>query len=224
MFSCSRPEGARPGSYVILKGAGPVPPWPKERDRFVFLAALQRSLSRHGTGCAGYCLLDRSAHLLLTAPPGEDLRRAAAEACSGYGRYWRGWYAGRRPVFRPARAAAVPQELLWDALAHVETAPVRAELAAAAEGYRWSSAPAHAGWGRSYLRLESGQWSACWSCRQWRGRLAEWGGDLQRLRAVLRLVENAKPLRALAAPASEPCPPPLFRGPAQAARAAAGCL
>lgn len=222
MFSCQPPEKASAGSYVILEGAGPAPPWPKERDRFVFLAALRRSLGRHGAGCAGFCLLEGGAHLLLAAPPGEEIRRAVAEACGAYARYWRDWHTGRRRVFRPARAAAVPRELWWDALAHLETAPVRAGLAEAAEDYRWSSAAAHAGWGQSYLRLEADEWSACWSCRQWRGRLAEWGGDLRRLKAVLRLVEGARPLRAPGASEREPCPGPLFHDPVPAARAVGG--
>lgn len=222
MQSCPRLEGARPGSYLILAGAGPAPLWPKERDRFVFLAALRRSLERHGAGCAGFCLLEDGAHLLLGEPPGEGLRRAVAEACSGYRRYWRGWYAPGRRVFRPARAAAVPRELRWDALAHLETAPVRAGLAAAAEDYRWSSAAAHAGWGRSYLPVELEAWGAEWSGAWWRAQLAGWGTDLRRVKAVVRLLERARPLRALAASASEPCPGPLFREPLRAAQAAGG--
>ncbi len=219
-----QPEGPYPGRYLILPGAGPAPPWPKDRDRFVFLAVLRRALDRHGAGCTGFCLLPGSAHLLLASAPAETLRQAVAEACRGYGRYWRGWYAGPRRVFRPARAAAVPPELWWDALAHLETAPVRAGLAEAADEYRWSSAAAHAGWAQPYLRVELGEWSACWSCRQWRERLARWGSDLRRMKAVVRLVEGARPFRVPAAPAAAPCSAPLFPEPAQAARAAAGWI
>lgn len=216
-----QPQGPAPCWYVILPGAGPAPPWPKDRDRFVFLAALRRALDRHGAGCTGFCLLPGSAQLLLEAAP-ETLRQAVAEACRGYGRYWRGWYAGPRRVFRPPRATAAPPDLRWDALAHLETEPVRAGLAEAAENYRWSSAAAHTGWAQPYLRLD--EWSACWSCRQWHERLSGWGSDLRSMKAVLRLVESARPFRALAPPGAGLCPGPLFQAPVRAARAAAGWI
>ena len=211
-----------PRWHVMVAGACPGRLWPKDRDRFVFLAELRGALRREGAGCLGYCLLGGSGHLVLEAPGAEPLRRAVEHACSGYGRYWRGWYAWGRRVFRPARAAAVPEELLWDLLAHVETAPVRAGLAAAAEDYRWSSAAAHAGWGQSYLPVEMEAWEACWSCARWRGHLAGWGMDLRRMKAVARLLEGARPLRVLAAPAAEPSPGPLLLPAIRAARAAGG--
>jgi hypothetical protein len=213
--------GAGLAYYIVLPGAGSVRPWPKDRDRFVLLALLRRVMKEHGAACEGWCLLEREAHLLLAAATADAARAAAAEAARRYARYWHGWYAPRRRVLRPARVAAVPAGLQWDALAHLETGPVRAGLCRDACLYRWSSAAEHAGWATSYLPLEMERWSASWTCPGWRERLEEWGTDLRRLKAVLRLLEDARPVRTLAAPAAAPAAP-LFAGQAAVAQAAAG--
>lgn len=212
--------GAGLAYYIVLPGAGSVRPWPKDRDRFVVLALLRRVMQEHGVACEGWCLLEREAHLLLAAATADAARAAAAEAARRYARYWHSWYAPRRRVLRPARVAPVPAGLLWDALAHLETGPLRAGLCRDACLYRWSSAAEHAGWATSYLPLETERWSARWTCQSWRGRLEEWGADLRRLKAVLELVEGAQPLKALAAAAAAPAAP-LFAGQAAVAQAAA---
>lgn len=205
--------------YVVAEGAGALPPWPKDRDRFLFLALLRRRLRERGAACEGYCLTDREARLLIRAD-GDSLRAAAGAAARDYARYWHEWYAPRRKVFRPLRAAGVPGELRWDALAHLETAPVRAGLCARAENCRWSSAAAHAGWGPAYLPLEMERWRAEWTCAGWRERLEAWERDLRRVKAIVRLLERARPLRVLCGLAEEAAPPLLAMA-AGSARAAA---
>jgi putative transposase len=205
--------------YFVISAAGALPPWPKERDRFTFLALLRREMRAQGAACAGYSLLNWAAHLLIEAGV-EEAGAAAGAAMRSYARYWRGWYAPGRRVFRAARAVCVPEEHRWDALAHLETEPVRAGLCGSAESYRWSSAMAHGGWGQAYLPLEMEEWRAEWTCAGWRERLESWDTDLRKVQAVVRLLERARPLRAPVAP-PEPAAPPLFVMAAGAGRAAA---
>jgi hypothetical protein len=206
-----------------VTAAGLRDPWPKERDRFVFLSALRRALSGRGLQCLGWCLLPDKARLLVETRAEDGLREAMEEAQREYARYWHGWYPPRRRVFRPARAAAVPAALRWDVLADLETEPVRAGLCEEPQEYRWSSAGAHAGWARSYLPLDAEAWSAAWSITEWRERLAQWGADPRQRLEVERLLRAAKPLRRRAR-GMEPAAAPLFPRLAEAARAAGGWI
>lgn len=218
MDMCAGETRQRTLWHVRLGGAGA--PWPKERDRFVFLALLRRALRRQAAACLGWCLLGNEAQLLAAADSLDGLREVVEEARKAYARYWHGWYAPRR-VFRWARAVAVPPALAWDVLAHMETEPVRAGHCRTAEAYRWSSAPAHAGWAPSYLPLAA--WSAEWTCAQWRQRLEQWNVDPGKWLGVMRLLRGSQPLRRRARETA-PAAMPLFPARAEAARAAGGWI
>lgn len=206
-----------------VTAAGAREPWPKERDRFVFLSALRHALRGRGMQCLGWCLLPDKARLLVEGRAEDGLREALEQAQREYSRYWHGWYPPRRRVFRPARAAATPAALWWDVLADLETWPVRAGLCEEPQEYRWSSAGAHAGWAPSYLPLELEAWRAAWNGRSWRERLAQWGADPRQRLEVERLLRAAQPLRRRAR-GMEPAAAPLFPRLAEAARAAGGWI
>jgi len=220
-----RPAGLTPPAalwHVALGGAEAAPPWPKERDRFVFLALLRRWLPRAGAACEGFCLEARGVRLLVASPSAVNLRFVLAQACCAYSRYWHEWYPPRRRVFRPPRAVSVPASMRWDSLAGTEAWPVLAGICEHAWQYRWSSAASHAGLGISYLPLAMQEWSEAWNCALWRERLAAWPSDVRARKQLDSLLRRGVPLRALASPGAVPPPPPLFRPPAEAARAAAG--
>ncbi len=221
MIHPTGPAAAAKLWHVALDGAEAAPPWPKDRDRFVFLALLRRCLLRAGAACEGFCLEARGARLLVASPSAADLCSVLTHACRAYSRYWHEWYPQRQRVFRPACAAPVPESMRWESLAGTEARPLLAGICQHAWQYRWSSAAAHAGLGISYLPLAMQAWSAQWTASLWRERLAAWPSDLRARKELDALLGRALPLRVLASPGAAPMPPPLFRPAAQAARAAA---
>lgn len=219
-MSCCTPASPRLLWHVTLRGAGRGHPFPKERDRFTFLARLRGVLAGGRAGCEGFCVMPEEARLILAAPAAESLRGILETACRAYSRYWHEWYPPRLRVFGAVSAACVPEPLRWDVLAALEHEPVRAGLCRDAWQYRWSSAAAHSALGPSYLPLALEEWRQAWTHARWRERLAGVACDLRALKEADTLLGRARPLRALAAQGREAAPPPLFQDGAEAARAA----
>lgn len=219
-MSRSTPPSPRFLWHVTLRGAGRVHPFPKERDRFAFLARLRGLLEGARAGCEGFCVMPQEARLVLAAPAAESLRGFLEPACRAYSRYWHEWYPPRLRVFGAVNAVGVPEPLRWDVLAALEHEPVRAGLCRDAWLYRWSSAAAHSALGPSYLPLALEAWREAWTHPRWRERLGSVACDVRALKEAAKLLGRARPLRALAAQDLEAAPPPLLQAGTEAARAA----
>ena len=65
-------------------------------------------------------------------------------------------------------SCALDAQHAWQALAYVETNPVRAGLVQAAERYRWSTAAVHCQEHHEDGRLDFGDWQRKYTGEQWR--------------------------------------------------------
>jgi putative transposase len=113
-------------------------------DYEAYRTLLTEGCQAAGVEVLGYCLMPNHVHLILVPSTQDGLRRALAEAHRRYSRRintregWRGY-------LWQGRFASVPMDdaHLLACARYVELNPVRAQLVARAEDWRWSSARAH---------------------------------------------------------------------------------
>lgn len=133
--------------HVVLAGLPDTPIVRDDEDRDALVAAMTQSLRAHAVPLHAYALLDDGLQLLVTPADAGSLARAmqalGRRHVAGFNRrhdrrgtLWSGRY--RAGVVDGAR-------WLTACMAFIETAPVRAGLAAAAADWPWSSAAHHAG-------------------------------------------------------------------------------
>jgi len=115
-------------------------------DYAAYKALLAEGCREAGVEVWAYCLMPNHVHLILVPADEGGLRAALAEAHRRYSRrvnFREGW----RGYLWQGRFASAPMDEghLMAAARYVELNPVRARLAASAEGWPWSSARAHLG-------------------------------------------------------------------------------
>jgi putative transposase len=130
--------------HVTQHGAGRGPVFRSEQDYALYLALVVEHCRITRTAVLAYGLLPKSVHLIVVPRTADSLRKALGQAHKRFaaamkrrhGRDGKLWHA--RFASFPLDQAALPASARF-----IETAPVRAGLAANARAWRWSSARAH---------------------------------------------------------------------------------
>lgn len=117
-----------------------------EEDRKEYLKLLADSCRRWSVKILAYCLLPNRVRLVVTPTTSTGMARALGETHRRYAKQ-ANLRGGREGKLWHARFSSCPLEPAWAARAvrAVERASIDEGLAAKAEDYKWSSAPAHAG-------------------------------------------------------------------------------
>ena len=130
--------------HVTQRGNRRLPTFFEESDYAAYLAYLADACAKTGTELWAYCLMPNHVHLLLVPKAEDGLRATLGEAHRRYTRMinfrenWRGHLWQERFASFPT-----DDKHLLNAARYIELNPVRANLAASAEDYAWSSARAH---------------------------------------------------------------------------------
>lgn len=130
--------------HVTQRGNRRLPTFFEEDDYSAYLEALEDSCAKTGTEVWAYCLMPNHVHLLLVPKAKDGLRATLGEAHRRYTRMvnfrenWRGHLWQERFASFPT-----DESHLLNVVRYIELNPVRANLAACAEAYPWSSASAH---------------------------------------------------------------------------------
>ncbi|MEZ5565994.1 MAG: transposase [Gammaproteobacteria bacterium] len=117
-----------------------------DHDRAVYLKLLRDYADKHQIEILAYCLMTNHVHLVVLPQTADGLHRALKplhmrhaqriNRIHGWqGHLWQGRYF----------SSPLDDDYLWAAIRYVEVNPVRAQIAARAEDYPWSSAAAHCG-------------------------------------------------------------------------------
>jgi putative transposase len=130
--------------HVTQRGNRRLPTFFKDEDYHSYIALMSEWCQKCSVEIWAYCLMPNHVHLI-AAPESEDgLRRGIGEAHRRYSRMinfrenWRGHlWQGRFASF------PMDENYLLAAALYVEMNPVRANLAADADAWPWSSARAH---------------------------------------------------------------------------------
>jgi len=132
--------------HVTQRGNRCQPVFFSDGDYAAYRGLVAEACAARAVRCLAWCLMPNHVHLILTPPDPDALRGALAEAHRRYARRvnrahgWTGYlFQGRFASYPMADAH------LMAAVRYVELNPVRAGLAARAEDWPWSSAPAHVG-------------------------------------------------------------------------------
>jgi putative transposase len=113
-------------------------------DRETYLGLLRDFGERYGVKFWGYCLMPNHVHLIAVPRNAESLALAIGQAHYRYTRqvnFREGW----RGFLWQGRFYSCPLDLVYaeQALRYLELNPMRAEMVASAEEWRWSSAAGH---------------------------------------------------------------------------------
>jgi len=111
-------------------------------DRLRYLALLEKYRSRFNLRCFAYCLMTNHVHLLLLVPSLKILSKAIHGLHVAYVMYFNQRYERKGHLFQDRFVSWVIENggHLITAKEYVEENPVKANLAASKEDYRWSSA------------------------------------------------------------------------------------
>lgn len=141
-----RPRFIVPGvaHHVTQRGNNRQPVFFSSKDRLLYLQLLRYHASRNGTHILGYCLMTNHVHLIVTPDREHSLARtfggthaeyalALNQVANRTGHLWQNRYF----------SCPLDDAHLDRALLYVDLNPVRADLAASAFDWPWSSARAH---------------------------------------------------------------------------------
>jgi putative transposase len=130
--------------HVTQRGNRRQPVFFSDADYLAYRALLAEGCRAAGVAVWAYCLMPNHVHLILVPKTPDGLRAALGETHRRYTRLvnfregWRGYlWQGRFASF------AMDEAHLLAAVRYVELNPVRAQLAAHPQAWRWSSAAAH---------------------------------------------------------------------------------
>ena len=139
--------------HVLLRGHSGQAVFADDKDRGAFLDMLREAAAQQGVAIHAYVLLDAEVHLLATPQTGEALGRLMQSLGRRYGAAFNRRY-GRRGTLWDGRfrtSVLDAETLLLDAMAYIETLPLRTGLVLAAREWPWSSAAHHTGRTRDAL-------------------------------------------------------------------------
>jgi putative transposase len=130
--------------HVTQRGNGRRDVFFADRDREVYLHAFFDYAARYSLRVWGYCLMSNHVHFVVVPERERSLARVFGCTHSDYARY-ANLALGSCGHLWQARFYSCPLDArhAWQALAYVESNPVRAGLVEEAEAYRWSTAAAH---------------------------------------------------------------------------------
>ena len=165
-----------------------------DENRVTYLALLRQYADLHGLGLVGYCLMSNHVHLIAVPHAQESLAQALKQAHGRYATYWNARQASSGHVWQ-GRFYSCPldESHLWEALRYVELNPVRANMVASAEEWRWSSGRAHCGIASADATLEMERWAQRWTVTEWRRFLAE-GTSESEATALRQYTHSGRPL------------------------------
>ncbi len=171
-----------------------------DADRAMYLRLLARHCRQASVGIAGYCLMGNHVHLVAIPRAENGLAKGLGRTHCDYAR-WLNMRRGETGHLWQNRfySCVLDGRHRWEALRYVELNPVRAGLAQTPAGWSWSSATAHiTGLDRTGL-LETAEWTACWSPREW-GEALNLG--VQDAAMLERIRESTRTGRPAAEPAA----------------------
>ena len=130
--------------HVTQRGVDRRETFSTDEDRLTYLRLLRENLRDAQVRLLAWCLMSNHVHLLAVPARDESLSVLFRRVHGRYAQYYNARW-GRTGHLWQNRffACALGPTHLWTALAYVERNPVRAGVAEAAAGYRWSSAAAH---------------------------------------------------------------------------------
>jgi REP-associated tyrosine transposase len=118
-------------------------------DHMTFLAKLRHALHQHDVALHAFAVMDNHFHLIAT--PGDRLAIPGLmkEVATTYTNYYNRRYARIGTAWNGRyKPKVIDDEIYWlTCLMYVEQNPVRAQITATPDEYRWSSYPFHA-WGQ----------------------------------------------------------------------------
>ena len=143
-----------------------------DADREFYLRTLLQYSTQYGMRVGGYCLMGNHVHLLAIPLRENALAQAVGRTHNDYAR-WQNFKRGEKGHLWQNRFYSCPLDEAhrWMALRYVELNPVLAGLAARAEDWRWSSAPAHVTGQDARGLLEWTDWEKRWRPDTWREAL-----------------------------------------------------
>lgn len=132
---------------VQQRGHNGQPVFLSDADRQRWLELLQAQAAAQGVAVHAYVLLDDTVRLLLTPATAEGLPALMQALGRSYVRYFNDRHGRRGTLWEGRYRSALlePQAYLLPAMVYLDTAPLRAGLAAQAGAYRWSSHGHYAG-------------------------------------------------------------------------------
>jgi putative transposase len=160
--------------HITQRGNNRQPVFATDFDRQIFLDLLGDYAPRNGLSVWGYCLMPNHFHVIAIPQEPDALARTFRRLEADYARYFNVRQGACGHLWQ-ARYYSTPMDdrYRWSALAYVERNPVRAGLARHAWAYRWSSAPARLGLGKSPAWLAFREWSRHWTRDEWKRALAK---------------------------------------------------
>lgn len=169
MARTSRAVAVDAPHHVTQRGNGRHDVFFAERDREVYLNAFFDYAARYSLRVWGYCLMTNHVHFVVVPERERSLARVFGRTHSDYARYanlalhscGHLWQARFYSCALDARHA-------WQALAYIESNPVRAGLVKEAQVYRWSTAAAHCQEDDWDGRLDLEEWRRNFTCERWR--------------------------------------------------------
>jgi putative transposase len=167
---------------------------PSDADRFTYLDLLRQYSQLYGLSLLGYCLMSNHVHLIAIPHSPDSLAQSLKQAHGRYASYWNARQSSTGHVWQ-GRFYSCPldEPHLWAALRYVESNPVRARMASAAEAWKWSSAAAHCGFASPDPILEIERWRKRWTVAEWREFLAQAEPDAE-IKALRRCTYTGRPL------------------------------
>ena len=192
------PRNARcvvPGlpSHVTQRGTNRQPVFFSAGDRHTYLRLLGAVLEEAQARVLAYCLMTNHVHLVVTPAADDALAILLRRTHGRYAQYLnarrqRSGHLWQNRFFSCPLSAG----RLATALRYVERNPVRAGLAARADDYAWSSAPAHlSGRDRTGV-LDMAFWRERGEAAGWRAMLGE-GEDARETRLLRRCTFAGRP-------------------------------
>lgn len=133
--------------HLLLRGHNGQAVFADDVDRAAFVELLREPATRLGVAVHAYALLAAEVHLLVTPAKAEALGRLMQSIGRRYGLLFNRRHARRGTLWDGRFKSSIldGRTLLLPVMLHIESLPVRAGLAAAAQDWAWSSAAHHTG-------------------------------------------------------------------------------
>ncbi len=171
--------------HVIQRGNRQQRIFLDDEDRRAYVSMLANSLTKSGTDCLAWCLMDNHIHLILVPRVADGLRAPLASTHTNFAQWINRKYEVSGHLFQGRFASyAMDDAHCMVAIRYIETNPVKAGLVAHGEDWKWSSARAHIDQGADAL--------TSWSALERRGlALGNWSGMLANGLEAAQEIETA---------------------------------
>lgn len=131
--------------HIIMRGNNKNKIFFRVRDRKIYIKILKQYIKKIKVDLLAYCLMPNHVHLLLVPFQDNALAKVMQVINLSYTQYINKEYmrSGRIWESRFRSSVVDKDEYLWRVIKYIENNPVRAQIVARAEDYRWSSASFH---------------------------------------------------------------------------------